>query len=80
MDVPEQYRPCKEFSDLYVDREGNFFYRGRQKAVIRSVSRHGKKLTARVFIMLCKMGERSISRLQILWLRLSFLVIMKIPI
>lgn len=51
MEIPEQYRPCKELADLYVDREGNFLYRGKPKAVIRSVSRHGKKLTARIVIM-----------------------------
>lgn len=21
-EIPEQYRPCKEFTDLYVDKEG----------------------------------------------------------
>lgn len=51
MEIPEQYRPCKEIADLYVDREGNFLYRGKPKAVIRSVSRLGKKLTARIVIM-----------------------------
>ena len=48
MEISEQYRPCKEFADLCVDREGNFLYRGKPKAVIRPVSRHGKKLTARL--------------------------------
>ena len=51
MDIPEQYRPCKELADLYVDREGHFLYRERSKAVIRTISRHGKKLTARIIIM-----------------------------
>ena len=50
MEIPEQYRPCKELADLYVDSEGNFIYRGKPKAVIRPVSRHGKKLTARLTI------------------------------
>lgn len=48
MEISEQYRPCKEIADLCVDREGNFLYRGKPKAVIRPVSRHGKKLTARL--------------------------------
>ncbi|MDY3272455.1 MAG: hypothetical protein SOX54_09080 [Prevotella sp.] len=48
MEISEQYRPCKEIADLYVDREGNFLYCGKPKAVIRPVSRHGKKLTARL--------------------------------
>lgn len=48
MEISERYRPCKEIADLYVDREGNFLYRGKPKAVIRPVSRHGKKLTARL--------------------------------
>ena len=48
MEIPDQYRPCKEIADLCVDREGNFLYRGKPKAVIRPVSRHGKKLTARL--------------------------------
>ena len=48
MEISDQYRPCKEFADLYVDREGNFLYRGKPKAVIRPISRHGKKLTARL--------------------------------
>lgn len=51
MKIPEQYSPCKELADLCVDREGNFLYRGKPKAVIRPVSRHGKKLTARIAIM-----------------------------
>lgn len=51
MEIPEQYRPCKELADLYVDSEGNFIYKGKPKAVIRSCSRHGKKLTARLTIM-----------------------------
>ena len=51
MEISEQYRPCKELADLYVDSEGNFLYKGKPKAVIRSVSRHGKKLTARLTIM-----------------------------
>lgn len=50
-EIPEQYSPCKELADLCVDREGNFLYRGKPKAVIRPVSRHGKKLTARIAIM-----------------------------
>lgn len=48
MEISERYRPCKEIADLYVDREGNFLYRGKPKSVIRPVSRHGKKLTARL--------------------------------
>ena len=48
MEISERYRPCKEVVDLYVDRDGNFLYRGKPKAVIRPVSRHGKKLTARL--------------------------------
>lgn len=51
MEIPEQYRPCKELADLYVDKEGNFLYHGKPKAVIRTISRHGKKLTARINIM-----------------------------
>ena len=51
MEIPEQYRPCKELADLYVDSEGNFLYHGKPKTVIRSVSRHGKKLTARLTVM-----------------------------
>lgn len=51
MEISEHYRPCKELAELYVDRGGNFLYRGKPKAVIRSVSRHGKKLTARIVIM-----------------------------
>lgn len=48
MEISEQFRPCKEIANLCVDREGNFLYRGKPKAVIRPVSRHGKKLTARL--------------------------------
>lgn len=51
MEIPEQYRPCKELADLYVDKEGNFLYREKPKAVIRTISRHNKKLTARIHIM-----------------------------
>lgn len=50
-EIPEQYRSCKEFADLYVDKEGNFFYHGKPKAVMRSVGRHDKKLTARINIV-----------------------------
>lgn len=50
MKIPQQYRPCKELVDLYVDSKGNFLYHGKPKAVIRSVGRHGKKLTARIVI------------------------------
>lgn len=48
MEISEQFRPCKEIADLCVDREGNFLYRGKPKAVIRPISRHGRKLTARL--------------------------------
>lgn len=51
MEIPEKYRPCKELADLYVDKEGNFLYHGKPKAVIRTISRHGKKLTARIVVM-----------------------------
>lgn len=51
MEIPKQYRSCKELAGLYVDKDGNFLYRGKHKAVMRTISRHGKKLTARINIM-----------------------------
>lgn len=51
MEIPKRYRPCKELADLYVGRDGNFIYRGKPKAVVRTISRHGKFLTARIIIM-----------------------------
>lgn len=51
MEIPKRYRPCKELADLYVGRDGNFIYRGKPKAVVRTISRHGKILTARIIIM-----------------------------
>lgn len=49
MDIPNGYRLCKEYNDLYVNREGMFIYRGKQKKVIKSVCL-GKKKTARIMI------------------------------
>lgn len=63
-EIPEQYRPCKDFADLYVDKEGNFVYRGKPKAVMRSVGRHDKKLTARINIV-CNIHNISADNLRI---------------
>lgn len=40
------YRPCKEYDGLYVNREGDFIFHGKKKAVTRHTDRYGRKHTA----------------------------------
>lgn len=50
-EIAKTYRPCKSVDGLYVDRDGNFIYHGKSKAVTRYIYRNGRKRTALVNIM-----------------------------
>lgn len=49
--IAERYRQCKSVEGLYVDRQGNFLWHGKEKKVSRYVYPDGRKRTALVVVM-----------------------------
>lgn len=44
--ILEGYRPCKQWEGLYVNREGEFIFNGKNKVVTKHTDRYGRKHTA----------------------------------
>ena len=44
--IPKGYRPCKEWEGLCVNRDGEFIFCGKTKAVTKHTDRYGRKHTA----------------------------------
>lgn len=49
--IPEGYRPCKEWNGLYVNRYGDFIFNGKVKAVTKHTDNYGRKHTAKLQFM-----------------------------
>ena len=49
--IPKGYRPCKEWEGLCVNRDGEFIFCGKTKAVTKHTDRYGRKHTAIIQFM-----------------------------
>ena len=44
--IPFGYKACKQMDGLYVNRDGEFIFNGKKKAVAKHIDRYGRKHTA----------------------------------